>query len=84
MPAKKSDVAKSTTHSVYRSARSTCPWATADSTPPFASRRSAVASAADRYSGISNGVRGAFGFVSGFVAIHAETAGRNSGRKRRK
>ena len=44
----------------------------------------AVAAAASRYCGIANGVSGAFAVLSGFVAIHASTAGLNSLRKRSK
>ena len=59
--------------------RRTC----ADDASASASSRAASASAASRYWGMTNGVRGAFAFVSGFVASQAAKAGLNSARKRR-
>lgn len=48
------------------------------------SSRSASAVAANRYSGIANGVDGALLLSSGLLAGHALTAGSNSSRKRLK
>ena len=82
MPAKKSDMARSTTQSTYLPARSTF---------RFDDRGLGIALGRERvrlrlrgrlYWGITNGVSGAFGFFSGRVASHASTAGLNSGRKR--
>jgi len=54
----------------------------AERTSASASRRSAFAVAASRYSGIANGVSGASSLRSGRVASHAWNAGWNSLRKR--
>ena len=85
IPAKKSAIAKRTTQSVYRSARSTLACDSRGRDVGLRLERIRLGqSPPTGTAGIANGVSGAFGFVSGFVAIQASTAGRNSGRKRRK
>ncbi len=82
MPAKNSETAKSTTASMKLSARSRESLARVDSAWATPFRRVASVFSATWYSGMTKGVPGASGFVSGLVASHASNAGLNSGRNR--
>jgi hypothetical protein len=74
-PAKNSAVAKSTTASMYASARLFARDAASVCNVACASNAAASSASASLYSGIANGVSGAVELVSGRCASHASNAG---------